>query len=237
MTPGSKPPFPDGPLPPGRPPIPVGPQPQPLVPRGVGWAFIPFATLGWGTPPTLLYGALKARSPGLAVAAASYTAGIGLCVYLWSLADPLAFLLGGFLMTLLWIAGTINAFAVRSTVFPRGESRSPANEHAVRVAKYRRVLRADARRLAAEDPALAHELGIGRPDLPRTYDDGGLVDVNHASARALGTLPGMTPELVERIVRHRDEHGGFISVEELAVDVDLPPALPPKLKEYAIFLD
>ncbi|MCP2343404.1 ComEA family DNA-binding protein [Actinomadura rupiterrae] len=237
MTSGPEPRWPDGPLPPGGPAVPVGPQPPPLVPRGLGWAFIPFVTLGWGTPLSFLYGSLKARSPGLAVGAAAYTAGIGLSVYLWSLADPMLFLLGAVTMTMVWVAGTANAFAVRTRVFSRGASHSPANDHAIRVAQYRRQLRADARSLAADDPALAEELRIGRPDLPRNYDDGGLVDVNHASAHALGTLPGMTSELVERIVRHRAEHGGFISVEELAVDVDLPPALLPKIKEYVIFLD
>ena len=83
---------------------------------------------------------------------------------------------------------------------------------------------------------MAWELRIGRPDLPREFDDGGLVDVNHVPARALAELPGMTPELVERVVRVREECGGFTSVEELSALADLPPALTPRLAEFAVFL-
>ncbi|MEV4253656.1 helix-hairpin-helix domain-containing protein [Spirillospora sp. NPDC049652] len=238
MTPGSDPRFPTGPVRHGWPPqySPSPPRPSPLT--GLGWAILPVVTLGWSTPLTFLYAARKSRSTALAAGAVGYASGIALSVYLWIQADAMLFFFGMLLMTLVWVAGSVNAFAVRSEVFGlRESSRSSANDHAIRVARYRRTLRADARRLAAEDPALARELHIGRPDLARVYDDGGLIDVNHAPADVLGMLPGLTPELADRIVRHRAEHGGFVSVEELAVDVDLPPALPPKLKDYAIFLD
>ena len=38
---------------------------------------------------------------------------------------------------------------------------------------------------------LAQELKIGRPDLPRDYDDGGLVDVNHVPAAILAARLGL----------------------------------------------
>lgn len=237
MTPDSEPRPPTGPVRPGWPPQTYAPPPPPLPPSGLGWAFVPFVTLGWGTPLTFLYGAMKARSAALALTAAGYAVGIAFSVLLWVSGSAVLFLFGGFVMTLLWLVGSVNAFAVRSAVFSRGSSHSPTNDHAVRLAHHRRSLREDARRLARDDPALAHELRIGRPELTRSYDDGGLVDVNHAPAEVLVTLPGLTPDMVDRIVRHRSESGGFISVEELGVDVDLPPALLPKLKEYAIFLD
>ncbi|WP_026414258.1 ComEA family DNA-binding protein [Actinomadura oligospora] len=237
MTPGSDRRFPDGPLPSGRHPLPSVPSPKPLLAPGLGWAVIPFVTLGWGTPLSFLYASVRRRSAGLALGAAAYTFGIGLSMLLWSVGDIFMFLLGSFLMTTVWIAGTANAFAVRSSVFTPTATHDRANEYAVRAVQYRRELRAEARRLCADDPALAHELRIGRPDLQGTYDDGGLVDVNHAPATVLGTLPGLTSELVDRIVAHRAEHGGFTSVEELSVDVDLPPSLGPKLKEYVVFLD
>ncbi|MFC5184343.1 ComEA family DNA-binding protein [Actinomadura harenae] len=244
MSPGSDPRSPDGrppfghrPVPSGGRPVPSGPPPKPLVPRGLSWAFVPFVTLGWGTPLSFLYASVKTRSAGLATGAAAYTSGIALSMYLWSLGDVFLFLVGSFVMTMVWIAGTANAFAVRRSVFPAGVPRDRMNEHAVQVARHRRVLREDARRLCVDDPALAHELRIGRPDLERTYDDGGLVDVNHAPAAVLAGLPGLSAELAGRIVAHRAEHGGFVSVEELAVDVDLPPVALPKLKEYALFLE
>jgi DNA uptake protein ComE-like DNA-binding protein len=144
--------------------------------------------------------------------------------------------LGILLFLVLWVTSSIHAFVVRPAVFPRRTPRDRLNQHAVEVAKYRRMLRDEARRLLAEDPALAHELRIGRPDLPRAYDDGGLIDVNHAPAPTLGLLPGMTDELVQKVVRVREETGTFVSVEELAVDADLPPDLIHRMAEYTIFL-
>ena len=38
--------------------------------------------------------------------------------------------------------------------------------------------RATGRHMLASQPALAHEVGIGRPDIPGA-DDYGLIDVNH----------------------------------------------------------
>ena len=63
-----------------------------------------------------------------------------------------------------------------------------------------------------------------------------LVDVNHAPPNMIAALPGMTPELAERVVRRRDETGPFISVEEMAVDADLPPDVLPQLADFTIFL-
>jgi hypothetical protein len=37
----------------------------------------------------------------------------------------------------------------------------------------------------APGPVLARELRIGRPDVPRQFDDGGLVDLNHAPVPVL----------------------------------------------------
>jgi hypothetical protein len=44
---------------------------------------------------------------------------------------------------------------------------------------------------------LAAELRIGRPDLPRHFDDGGLIDVNTVPAQVLSRLPGLRPEEAE----------------------------------------
>ncbi|MFB4298165.1 ComEA family DNA-binding protein [Actinomadura sp. NTSP31] len=221
-------------MPPLRPVPPVPPPPP--QPAGVLWALMPFLTLGFATPVTFLYAAAKRGSWNYGAAAAGY--GLGLAVVLAALdtGNVLLVALGTILLLTLWPAGTAHAFAVRRNVYPREAPRSHHNENAVEYAKYRRSLRADARAIAADDPALAHELRIGRPDVPRAYDDGGLVDVNHVPVEIVAALPGMTDELAERVVRHRDEHGTFVSVEEMAVDCDLPPAITPQLAEYTIFL-
>ncbi|AGL14881.1 transcriptional activator domain-containing protein [Actinoplanes sp. N902-109] len=63
-----------------------------------------------------------------------------------------------------------------------------------------RALRAQARLFAAYNPAQALRLGMGRPDLGRPYDDGGLIDLNHAPSHALTHLPGITPEMAQQII-------------------------------------
>ena len=237
------PPPPPGWYPHQPPPLPVPPiQPVPPLPgvppepQGILWAFVPFLTFGFGTPFSFLYAALRRGSWNYGATAAGYAIASTAVLALMNVDEAAVGALAGLMMVMLWIAGTVHAFTVRSAVYPRTGPRSQVNQHAVQVAKYRRMLREDARLLAEEDPALAHELRIGRPDLPRAYDDGGLVDVNHASPAALATLPGLTPELIDRVVRRRTDQGGFISAEEMAVDTDLPPGILPKLSEYAIFL-
>lgn len=127
---------------------------------------------------------------------------------------------------------------------PSGPRRGPvvrpwsgnANAQAVAAATMRRDLRKAAREQAAQDLVLARELRIGRPDLPREYDDGGLIDVNHVPPHVLTALSGVTPAIAERIAATRDHAGAFSSAEELVTTVDLHPDLLPEIKEYGIFL-
>jgi DNA uptake protein ComE-like DNA-binding protein len=46
----------------------------------------------------------------------------------------------------------------------------------------------------------------------------------------------MNTELVDRILRAREQCGGFTSAEELSALAQLPPALTETLREYTIFL-
>jgi hypothetical protein len=110
------------------------------------------------------------------------------------------------------------------------------NAQAVAAANMRRDLRRRAREQAAQDLVIARELRIGRPDLPRHYDDGGLIDINHVPPPALTMLSGVTPEIAEHIVAVRDQIGAFSSAEELAATAGLHPDLTPEIREYGIFL-
>jgi hypothetical protein len=137
--------------------------------------------------------------------------------------------------------GTVRAFRLRSRVFgvDGGEvdpARSPSEAAIARV-RYARSRRAEARAIVERDPSMARELRIGRPDVPgRTYDDGGLVDLNHVGPEVMVRLLELSPEQAEEIVRVRSEIHGFASLEELGAYTSLPPPVIEGLRERAIFL-
>lgn len=110
------------------------------------------------------------------------------------------------------------------------------NAQAVAAVSQRRELRNRARQQAAADQVLARELRVGRPDLPRQFDDGGLIDVNHVPAPVLTCFAGVTPEMAEHIVAIRGQVGRFTSAEDLAAAAGLHPDLVPEILEYGIFL-
>ncbi len=101
--------------------------------------------------------------------------------------------------------------------------RMPVRDVARDDAAYALRRRDEARRLLVKDPELATQLGIGRPDLHRAYDDGGLIDVNHVPAALLAGLPGIDPALARRIATVRDEIDGFDSLDDLANLLELVP--------------
>lgn len=92
-----------------------------------------------------------------------------------------------------------------------------------------------ARKLAREDPRLALEAGVGRPDLPGSLH-GGLIDVNNAPPEVIATLPGVDPRLAARIVAAREQIEGFSSVEDLGSVLDLPAADVEHLRDHAVCL-
>jgi len=217
------------------PPVPL--PPPPAEPDGTGWAIIPLLTFGLGSPFSFIYAAARTRNWRQPAAGAGYgLAYLGIFFGLFGSGDAAAVALGMLLMITMWVTTSVHAFAIRKQVYPRRTPRDRANDHAIEIARYRRALREQARALLAQDLALANELCIGRPDLPRAYDDGGLIDVNHVPAPTMALLPGMTEEIVARVIRVREESGGFVSAEELGIDADLSPDLVQRIREYAIFI-
>jgi DNA uptake protein ComE-like DNA-binding protein len=139
---------------------------------------------------------------------------------------------GGLLIILGWAGGVASSFAIRADYRRLVESPFEAS---LTAAEQRLRDRGRARTLAAEHPAVAKELGIGRPDLPNAQP-GGLVDINNAPAAVLTELPGVDAALAGRIVEARAETHGFSSVEDLGAALDLDGNLVEDLRARAVFL-
>jgi hypothetical protein len=126
---------------------------------------------------------------------------------------------------------TAHAFALRPELMAGLTPQQVALAHANSRLRFRWM----ARRLFVADPALADELRIGRPDLPRRFDDGGLVDVNHAPVSALSATPGISGELAEQISLVRDGIGGFDSLDDLSLTLGLAPQSLDRAAEFLVF--
>jgi DNA uptake protein ComE-like DNA-binding protein len=99
-----------------------------------------------------------------------------------------------------------------------------------------RERRQQARAIVAGDPALARELRIGRPDLPRQFNDGGLVDVNHVPNQVLVEWLGLSSAEADQVVEGRERLGGFSSAAELCAFTEIPDATIDPVQERLLFL-
>jgi hypothetical protein len=110
-----------------------------------------------------------------------------------------------------------------------------AADPAVAAALASRTKREEARTLVARDPALARDLRIGRPDLPRQYDDGGLVDINTAPSSVIAQCCGLDDRAAEQIERARQQHSvPFHSVDELLVFAEVDVTVWDLIRERAV---
>jgi hypothetical protein len=204
------------------------------------WAFLPVLSYGYLAPIPIIHAAVKLRTWTLWAAAAVYTAAE---LLVWSrtmtvTSDPVdpaevsdppgwaaALLLG------LIVVPTIHALTLRRRVFE-----VKPQDPAVAAVLQARQRREEARAIAARDVNLARELRIGRPDLQRQFDDGGLVDLNHAPAPVMVQLLGLSEADVAQVIEARDRIGGFSSAEEVIAYTELSPALIDGLRERLLFL-
>ena len=90
-----------------------------------------------------------------------------------------------------------------------------------------------ARQLALRNPQLARDAGIGRGG---GFDEGGVVDVNHAPVEDIADLPGIDATTARRIVAVRDGVGGFSSLEDLGMTMDLPGDVVERLRGRVVCL-
>lgn len=200
--------------------------------RGKAWLLLTLP-VGLTTFAAFLYIGIRGRRGQWLAWAGVYAATLAGWLVVDTPANPsnAAMGIGAVLALGTWIGGGVHAAAISNTAVRRIAGR---NDPAVTAARERMERRAEGRRLAASQPALAKELGIGRPDVPGS-DDYGLVDVNHASEQALARLPGVTESLAARIVDARTQSGGFSSAEDLGLLLDLPPSAVDQIRDMVIF--
>ncbi|RCW40722.1 helix-hairpin-helix protein [Halopolyspora algeriensis] len=157
--------------------------------------------------------------------------------------DVLSTLTGALALPVMIVA-LIQQWSLRRTVFTAGRSRpitrtspDPAADPAVAEILAARARREQARALAAEDPLMARELRIGRPDLARSYDDGGLVDLNSAPAAVIARVCELDPAAADAIVTARASHGSrFTTVDEILVLADIPLDAWDRIRDRAVLI-
>jgi hypothetical protein len=138
----------------------------------------------------------------------------------------------GNLGVILFLLVPVAALALLGVYRPRAGSLAGAS-----AALDRRRAREEYRTLVRNDPQLARSMNVGRPDLARDYDDGGLVDLNSIPTSWLRDRSPLTPAEVESIAEVREQLGSFGSVDELlAFSPSTRPAMTQWLQEHAITL-
>ena len=215
--------------------------------RQVGWALIPIWSIGFlSFVPFLAYALIQRSKKNWAVVGAYLAATIAIFVSLGVVnpnSGPGA-AVGGFIVALAGCAAVHAAVLFRPSraVAPLGPA-MPAmplgprqrNQQALAAARDRIERRKEARHLVASDPDLAREMRIGRPDLSREYDDGGLVDVNHVPGTVLAAQLGLAPGEVTDVLAARDKLGKFASADELCAYTELSPDRVDELRDLMIF--
>ncbi|MFD4643256.1 hypothetical protein ACFWN2_38535 [Lentzea sp. NPDC058436] len=151
--------------------------------------------------------------------------------------------IGGLAVIVLIVAACIQLSGIRREVYglpqpvrPPVQPQQPwAADPAVTTALMWRARREEARGIVARDPALARDLRIGRPDLPRQYDDGGLVDINTAPPSVIAHHCGLDERAVRQIERARSQRPlPFQSVDELLVFAELDVSVWDLIRERAV---
>jgi hypothetical protein len=76
---------------------------------------------------------------------------------------------------------------------------------------------------------------VGRPDLARDYNDGGLIDLDAAPAHSIAEVCDLTPEDADKTVSGRGG-GTYNNVDEVLVLADLPAASWPRIRDRGIVI-
>ena len=219
---------------------------QPAHGRGrqILWASVPVWSIGFLSPvPFLAYAVMTRTRRDWAVFAGYLAATVAIIIALSATKENTApnDAVGLFIVALAGCAAAHAAVLFRPSrgvmagAAPGSLSTRQRNQAAVAAARDKLERRKEARHLLATNPALARDLKIGRPDLPRDYDDGDLVDVNHVPVGVFSSGLGLTPIEARDVVAARDKLGRFVSAEEVCEYTQLSPDRVDELRDLMIF--
>jgi hypothetical protein len=206
------------------------------------WALMPLFTCGFGAPIAFAIALSRRRDTMTIASLAAYGAlvlvGCGVIAAHDIPPPQWVTVVFNTVITVSALVGTVHLLVIRSTVWaPPARPQVPvARLSSMEVVDRARKLREQARRTAEADPMLAKRLGIGRPDLPRQFDDGGLVDLNHAPLHVLVSLPGVTERSARQIQDWVERSGPFGSLGEVMLVIEISPTFEHHLREYCVFI-
>ncbi|WP_138758559.1 helix-hairpin-helix domain-containing protein [Modestobacter altitudinis] len=211
---------------------------------GLWYFLVTVFTAGFLAAVPFWHAYVRLRRPELRTMAISYTAVDLFLVLLLGITPPSGSpeaaesslsAIGGFMFVAVTIAACVQLRGIRREVYETPPAVPVHADPAVARALAGRQRRDEARKMWGSDPALARELGVGRPDLRRGFDDGGLVDLNSAPAAVIAQVCGIEVQQAEAIVAARQTRGGtYFNLGELFVDVSLPPHVQQQLADRAI---
>jgi hypothetical protein len=195
------------------------------------WPYISLIPFGFGAWAPIYAGAKAHESKWIALGA------------LWTTMIVVALILSsghghgndgvvGALAIVSWLGGVATSFSIRGAY--EQQMGSPMLR-AAEVGEQRLRDREKAQQIARDNPALAREMGIGRPDVTGAAD-AGLVDLNNASVTALLELPGVDGDVATEIVEAREKVHGFESLEDMGAALDLDGNLIEGLRGRVVFL-
>lgn len=205
-------------------------EPRAEVDSRASWARLSLLPLGLGAWAPI-YAGVRARNRRWCALGAVWSA-ITLAGWIVAVASP-GRALGGLLIILGWFGAIASSFALR--VSYREPVVGSPFDAAVIGGEGRLRERERARRLARDRPALAREMGIGRPDLPNAQD-AGLIDINNTPAAVLARLPGVDDALANKIAEAREGSRGFSSIEDLGLVLVLDGNLVEGMRDRVVFL-
>jgi Protein of unknown function (DUF2510)/Helix-hairpin-helix motif len=227
--------------------VPRPQQPMPSsAPTGRWYFVITLATAGLLAAVPFFHAASRLERPQLRKTGAVMAAGSLLGYTLMTAApsdaagEPVGWLSDVAVLILLavMLVSTLLQIGLRREVYQLSTVATPPspNEGAIAKVEKARRSRNEARKLAERDPLLARELGIGRPGFGSQYDDGGLLDLNSATAEQLSSICGLPHNLAEAVVTVRDQMGRFLAVEDAIIFGQISEDLAPLVRDRGIVI-